>query len=143
MAALAGGVAPLLGGALAQWFSTRELSVIVRWISSADMREVTVVGFAHWEFLFALSACLGLYVMHALYRVEEGPEISERVVIQALALEAMRTVNHLSSVGGVLGSVFSFARQGGARLLPWQIVRRGTASRAPRSTFGRRNRRLP
>jgi hypothetical protein len=34
----------------------------------------------------------------------------ERVVIQELALEALRTVNHLSSLGGLLGSAFSFAR---------------------------------
>jgi MFS family permease len=113
VSAAAGGVAPLAGGALAEWFSSRNFAVILRWASGSQAQEFTVIGFAHWEFLFAISAALGLYVMHATSRVQEGPQISERVVIQELALEAMRTVNHLSSIGGVLGSVFSFARIGG------------------------------
>ena len=61
-------------------------------------------------FLLLAVLLLGLYVMHALSRVREGAEISERVVMQELALEALRTVNHLSSIGGVIGGVFSFAR---------------------------------
>jgi MFS family permease len=108
--ALAGGIAPLAGGAIAQWLSASELTFLVRWMSPSRNAELAVLSFAHWEFLFAMSAFLGLYVMHALSRVEEGAEISERVVIQELALEALRTVNHLSSVGGIVGGVFSFAR---------------------------------
>ena len=110
VSAVAGGVAPLAGGAIAQWLAQNELSLIVRWMSPSHVDDMVVLGFAHWEFLFALSALLGLYVMHALSRVAEGPEISERVVMQELALEALRTVNHLSSIGGVIGGVFSFSR---------------------------------
>lgn len=110
VSAIAGGAAPLAGGAIAQWLSQSELSLIVRWISPSRTGDMVVLGFAHWEFLFALSGLLGLYVMHALSRVAEGVEISERVVMQELALEALRTVNHLSSIGGVIGGVFSFSR---------------------------------
>lgn len=146
IAAVAGGVAPLLGGALAQWFSTRELSLLLRWMSSARTSEVTVMAFAHWEFLFALSACLGLYVMHALSRIDEGTEISEHVVIQELALEALRTVNHLSSVGGVLGGVFSFERMSNASRALGKVSRQGLRrSRAwpPRPPAPRKSRHLP
>ncbi|MGJ7512260.1 MFS transporter [Variovorax sp. GT1P44] len=110
VSALAGGIAPIAGGAIAQLFSASELTVVLRWMSPSRTNEVALLGFAHWEFLFAVSAVMGLYVMHALSRVQEGHEISERVVIQELALEALRTVNHLSSLGGVLGGVFSFAK---------------------------------
>ncbi len=44
------------------------------------------------------------------HNLKEGDEISERVVIQELGLEALRTVNHLSTIGGLLGSVFTFDR---------------------------------
>jgi MFS family permease len=111
--AAAGGLAPLAGGALAQWFSERQLALVVRWVSPGATREVSVLAFAHWEFLFALSALLGLYVMHAVSRVREGSEareVSERRVIQELGLEALRTVNHISTVGGVLGNLFPFGR---------------------------------
>ena len=110
VSAVAGGVAPIAGGAIAEGLSDNQLSVLVRWMSSSSSQEMAVLAFAHWEFLFALSALMGLYVMHALSRIQEGDEISERVVIQELGLEALRTVNHLSTIGGVLGSVFTFDR---------------------------------
>lgn len=110
VSAAAGGVAPLAGGALAQWFSERKLSLVVRWVSPNDVNEVSALSFAHWEFLFALSALLGLYVMHAVSRIREGAEVSERLVIREMGLEALRTVNQLSSVGGALGSLFPFGR---------------------------------
>ncbi|MDB5890869.1 MAG: hypothetical protein JWP47_1700 [Polaromonas sp.] len=110
VSAVAGGVAPIAGGAIAEGLSDNQLSVLVRWMSSSTSQEMAVVAFAHWEFLFALSALMGLYVMHALSRINEGDEISERVVIQELGLEALRTVNHLSTIGGLLGSVFAFDR---------------------------------
>ncbi|RZL40318.1 MAG: MFS transporter [Rubrivivax sp.] len=113
VAAVSGGVAPLAGGVLAQWFSERHLALLVRWVSPVNTREVSVLNFTHWEFLFALAALLGLYVMHAVSRIHEGSEgreVSERRVIQELGLEALRTVNHISTVGGLLGSVFPFGR---------------------------------
>jgi hypothetical protein len=99
-----------VGGTLAQWFSERQLSLVVRWVAPVDVKEMSVLHFAHWEFLFAISALLGLYVMHAVSRIREGSEISERRVIQEMGLEALRTVNQVSSIGGLVGSIFSFGR---------------------------------
>lgn len=110
VSAVAGGLAPLAAGSLAQALQASELSVLVRWTSPGARGEVSVLAFAHWEFLFALSALLGLYVMHALSRIEEGREVSERVVVQEFALEALRGLNQLSSIGGALGNLFTFER---------------------------------
>lgn len=108
--AFAGGLAPLAGGALAEWFADRQWSFVMRWVSPGRTSEVSVLSFTHYEFLFALSAAAGLYVMHALSRIREGPEVSERAVIQEFALEAVRTVNQLSSLGGLLGALVPFQR---------------------------------
>ncbi|MDB5808672.1 MAG: hypothetical protein JWN94_794 [Betaproteobacteria bacterium] len=108
--ATAGGFAPIMGGALAEWFSTYKLSILVRWTSPLETSELTVLGFSHWEFLFAISAALGFYVMHTLSRIEEGEKISERAVMQELGLEAMRTVNNISSIAGLLAIVSAFSR---------------------------------
>ncbi|HZR68523.1 MAG TPA: MFS transporter [Burkholderiales bacterium] len=110
VASVSGGLAPILGGALAQWFEAAHLELLVRWGSAARTGEFRVVAFAHWEFLFAVSAALGLYAAHALSRVSEGEEHSERVVMQQFALEAMRTVNQISSIGGLLGNLSAFGR---------------------------------
>jgi MFS family permease len=98
---LAGGIAAILGGALADWFASRQLSLLFEWTSPGASHEVTVLNFRHWEFLFAISFALGAYVMHALSRINEGPQISERAVIQQLVLEAGRFINQLSPIEGL------------------------------------------
>lgn len=119
--AAAGGLAPIVAGGLAEAFQTSELSAIVRWQSPGRWKEMALVSFAHWEFLFALSALLGLYVIHALWRIEEGREVSERQVVQAFVLEAWRSLNNLSSVA--LGALFPFERLSERRKW-WQGERR-------------------
>ena len=99
--ALAGGMAAILGGALADWFAARELAVNFHWMAPGRSEAVTVLRFHHWEFLFGISFVLGGYVLHRLSRIREGREISERVVIQQFAEEAARSVNQLSSIEGL------------------------------------------
>jgi MFS family permease len=108
VSAFFGGITPILAGALAHKLEVAELSAVLRWVYSSQTREFVVLNFAHWELLFALSAAVGLYVMHALSRVREGEEISERVVIQEFAFEALRTADNLSSMGGTVGAIFPF-----------------------------------
>ncbi len=108
--AVAGGIAPIAAGAMAQAFQASELSAVVRWSAPGTASEVSLISLAHWEFLFGLSAVAGLYVMHALSRIDEGREISERLVVQEFALEAWRSVNNLSSVGSALSGLFPFER---------------------------------
>jgi predicted MFS family arabinose efflux permease len=117
--ALAGGIAPMLGGAVAQLLEAAELSAAIRWISPRAEGEFIVVSFAHWQFLFAFSAAAGFYVMHALSRIREAHEISQREVVQALAIEAARTVNQLSTIGGLISGLVAFGR-----LIERRIVRR-------------------
>ena len=112
----AGGAAPLVAGTLGEWLQSSQFSLVVRWASNATTREFSVLRFAHYEFLFALAGLMGLYVMHALSRVREGEEVSERRVVQELLLEARNTVDQISSIGGLLSSVFSFDRLSERRL---------------------------
>lgn len=128
VAAVAGGVTPTLAGGVADWFAVRNLEIVVRWQAPSFSRDVTVLGFAHWEFLFALSALAGLLVLHTLSRIREGREISERQVVQELALETLRTVDNLSSIGGVIGGLFNVDRDA-SRARP--VPERGLPARPP------------
>ena len=94
---IAAGVAALLGGALAGWFEARQLTVIVQLSSLSSSTKFIALQFAHWEFLFAIAFATGMYVMHALSRVNEGKEISEREVIRTFALETGRAVEQVGS----------------------------------------------
>jgi MFS family permease len=139
VASVTGGIAPLLGGALAHWFEAVALSVVVRWSWPGAVGEATVVGFTRYQFLFVLSAALGLYVLHRLSQIREGEEISERVVIQQFALEAVRTVNQLSTVAGLLGNLFAFGRLVERRLYP----RRSAVAPEPSSEPAEKQERAP
>jgi len=106
----AGGAAPLVAGAVGEWLQSSQLALVLRWVSNTTTRELSVVRLEHYEFLFAIAGLLGLYVMHALSRVHEGEQVSERRVVQELLLEARQSVDQLSSLGSLLGSVFPFER---------------------------------
>lgn len=117
--AAAGGLASLAGGALADWFSARELNVLVHWTSASASHEITVIKFQHWEFLFGISFVLGWYVLHALSRIDEGKEHSERQVIQQLVEEASRSISQLSPIEGLKNVVLlPFGRMRDRRLKP-------------------------
>jgi hypothetical protein len=74
-----------------------------------------------------ISAALGLYVLHALSRIREGKEVSQRVVMQHFALEAVRSVNEISSVAGPLGNLFAFGR-----LIERRLYARRSETQTPR-----------
>jgi len=115
--AAAGGLASLTGGALADWFSARELNVLVHWASASASHQITVIKFQHWEFLFAISFLLGWYVLHALSRINEGSEHSERQVIQQFVEEASRSISQLSPIEGLRSVIlFPFGRLRDRRL---------------------------
>jgi len=99
--AAAGGIAAIAGGALANWFETRELSVFVHFTTASSAHELIVLHFRHWEFLFGVSFVCGAYVLHALSRIREGVEHSERVVIQEFVTEASRSLAQLSPIDGL------------------------------------------
>ncbi|HYG55984.1 MAG TPA: MFS transporter [Burkholderiales bacterium] len=109
--AFAGGMAALMGGALADWFASVELTLQLRWSSLTTSGQIVAMQFQHWEFLFGIAFALGLYVLHALSRVQEGPEVSEREVIRDFVMQAGRVFGEMSStVATSLAIVFPFGR---------------------------------
>jgi MFS family permease len=109
--AFSGGIASLLGGVLATWFAARELILVIQWYSPTRATQLTALEFQHWEFLFAISFAVGAYVMHALSRINEGKEVSERRVIQQFAYEAARAFEQMSSMTlATVSALFPFGR---------------------------------
>lgn len=94
---ISAGLAALTGGSLATWFAARELTLRLDWSSPLRSAELAVMQFRHWEFLFAISFLLGFYVMHALSRVQEGTEVSERTVMRNFAMETARNLDQVAS----------------------------------------------
>ncbi|HEX6980789.1 MAG TPA: MFS transporter [Alphaproteobacteria bacterium] len=99
--ALAAGVAPILGGTLSEWFSDKQLSLVIHWGTSDRAAEIVAMQLRHWDFFFALAFLLGLYAVLRLQKIEEAGEVGERRVVREFMLEAQRSVRNLSTVAGL------------------------------------------
>jgi MFS family permease len=104
---IAAGVAPIIGGLFAEFFASKELSLIVRWTSGTDELQFDTLSVRHWDFFFLFATIIGLYSIHRLALVAEEGEVEEREVLRELMLEARRSIRNLSTVGGLrAGSLF-------------------------------------
>jgi MFS family permease len=100
-AALAAGIAPIVGGALSQWFADKELSFVLHWRTAAGATEMVAMRLRHWDFFFALAFMLGLYAVLRLDKVKEEGEVDQREVVREFMLEAQRSIRSLSTVAGL------------------------------------------
>jgi MFS family permease len=95
------GIAPLVGGILADVFARRELSWTLSWSGPSAEFRIETLNFQHWDFLFFIAFLIGLYALHRLAYVREIGEASEKETAQALVLEVRRSIRSLSTFGGV------------------------------------------
>lgn len=98
---LASGVAPVVGGLLAHFFTERELSLLLRWRAPDGALEFDTLSISQWDFFFVIAAAVGLVAMFLLGRVREIGEVHEKVVINELYLNAKRFVQNVSSIAGL------------------------------------------
>lgn len=99
--AVAAGVAPIIGGWTADFFSRRRLELNLEWKSPTGVDELIGVAFSHWEFFFLLSAAMGLYTLHRLSAIEEPGAVAPREIAQHVFSSARRTLRNASSVAGL------------------------------------------
>ncbi|USI74996.1 MFS transporter [Sphingomonas morindae] len=99
--ALAAGLAPIVGGWAADFFSRRRLELHLTWFGPHGPNQLLGVAFSHWEFFFLLSALLGLYALHRLSLVDEPGSVEGRAVMGYILGSARRTLRNASSVAGL------------------------------------------
>lgn len=99
--AVAAGSAPILGGALADFFAARQLELVGRWTSPDGVFTYLSLRLSNWDFYFLLSALLGLYALHRLGHVKETGEVSREVVFRQLVAETRGSIHNFSTVTGL------------------------------------------
>lgn len=123
--AIAAGLAPMVGGAAADFFGRRRLELQLTWFSPNGSNRLLGVTFSHWEFFFLLSAFLGLYAIHRLSRVHESGSVQGREVAEQIWVNAVRTLRNASSVAGPrLATVFPAAQLINLRQGPRLLIER-------------------
>jgi len=110
---IAAGIAPILGGKFADFFSGRQLEWTLKYTSPTGQFSLPTLNLQQWDFFFALAFLIGLYSLHRLSMVKEAGEVEERIVAQELVAEMRSQVRILSSIEG-LRQMVSF---------PFSIVR--------------------
>jgi len=98
---LAAGIAPILGGKFADFFSGRELAWTLEYTSPAKKFILPTLNFQQWDFFFAIAFIIGLYSLHRLAMVREEGEVEEKIVAQQLFTELTSQIRTLSSIEGV------------------------------------------
>lgn len=101
LSSLAAGIAPLIGGAFADFFEDKGLSLDFHYQNHAGDMMLTTLSLEHWDFFFIIAFMMGIYAMHRLSMVEEKGTVREKVVIREMMLDTGRVLKTLSSVGGL------------------------------------------
>ncbi|HWW66175.1 MAG TPA: MFS transporter [Sphingomonadaceae bacterium] len=134
---VAAGIAPILGGILADFFGARRLELLLRWTGPEGIILLAPLRLSHWDFYFLLAGLLGLYALHRLGTVCEEGEIDRREMIQQVLHQTRRTVRNLSTVAGLramteIPSLFLRDARLRARL---KRARRARRMRSPEMVF--------
>jgi MFS family permease len=99
--AIAGAIAPLVGGLLADFFTGRHLFLTFNWEAPEGTIVFNTVDFSGLDFVFLISVVIGVYSLHRLALVKEVGEVKEKDVIDAILSETRRNVRTLSTIDGL------------------------------------------
>ncbi|MDT8759555.1 MFS transporter [Sphingomonas psychrotolerans] len=99
--AVAAGLAPILGGAFADFFAAREFQILLRWTSPEGVALVSPLRLSQWDFYFLISGVIGLYAIHRLTLVTESGEIKRSEMLEQVLNQTRRTVRNVSTVAGL------------------------------------------
>ena len=101
--AMAAGVAPILGGLLADFFASRKLELLLRWSNPQGVLSLPFT-LTSWDFYFLLAGLFGIYAIHRLSLVAESGEIERRRLVNEMLIETRRSIRNISSVAGLRGA---------------------------------------
>jgi len=98
--AIAAGTAPAVGGLFADFFASRRLELVVRWVDPDGVLAFLPLRLSSWDFYFLISGVLGLYALHRLGAVREAGEIAQSEMVRHVLVQARSSIHALSTVTG-------------------------------------------
>ena len=106
---LGSGIGPVLGGLLADYFSTRSLSFSIEWVTASRAVDLPVVSLAGFDFLFGIAFVFGVLSLNLLVALREEGEVSRDAALADLMAGAGPMARAVSSVPGLnMVSAFSY-----------------------------------
>jgi MFS family permease len=99
--AIAGTIAPVIAGLMADYFALSQLSFSITWTDPYGIIVIDTYRLIGLDFIFLLSVIIGLYAHYRLAYIKEEGEVEERTVIEAIWAETRRNVKTISTVDGL------------------------------------------
>ncbi len=94
------GLSPLVGGLLADYFSTRTLSINLTWIDPSITTQFPALYITGFTFLFAIAFLLGIISFSSLSGIQEKGEVGREVILESLFFPTREISRPMSSVPG-------------------------------------------
>lgn len=101
MNSMAAGIAPIIGGKFADFFTNKQLSVNITFTDAARSFSISPLNLQHWDFFFIIAFIIGFLSLNLLIHVREVGEVDEKIVTRQLMAEVRSQVRILSSVEGL------------------------------------------
>ncbi|MBN1845172.1 MAG: MFS transporter [Sedimentisphaerales bacterium] len=98
---LASGIAPILGGIFADFFTLRQITWTIQYSSPSGVISLPALNLTQWDFFFAIAFLIGFYALHRLAMVREVGEVEEKVILQELATEIKLQIRTISTIVGL------------------------------------------
>lgn len=100
--AVTGAITPVVAGVLADLFAHHKIEFSLSWLIDGELFTlIPAYSLSGIDFLFIISAIIGIYAIHRIAFVKEEGDVDERVVIEALIAETRRNVRTVSTVDGL------------------------------------------
>ena len=118
---VAAGIAPILGGKFADFFTDRQLAWTLKYTTPGGEFNLPTLNLQQWDFFFVFAFIIGLYALHRLAMIKEAGEVEEKIVAQELFTEISTQVRTLSSVDSVkqmVGFPISIIKNVTERMIP-------------------------
>ncbi len=106
---ISSGIAPVLGGVFADFFTERQLSWTMKWTSPQNEVAFQIFNLHSWSFFFFFAFLIGLYAIHRLTLVKEPGEVEEKVVVYEVIYELGRSIKSIFSIKNRLRYTPQFA----------------------------------
>ena len=110
-------VAPLIGGFMADFFTSRSLNITAEWTDPKLNKVFRLLELHEWNFLFLIGAFLALMSLQLLSRVKEVGEVEKDVVVRVMR----STIKSNLKDHFIVGNLLSIPEQ------LWGIIRRKPA----------------
>lgn len=95
-------IGPLVGGILADYFTSRTLLITAQWSSPNFHKVGKLVSLHEWNFLFLIGALLALLSMELLVRVREVGEVEKDVVKRIMRTSIKSNLKEYFIIGNII-----------------------------------------